>query len=648
MKGRAALLALMFCLAPFVSHGQVPAAPPAIGIIGNLKDLGANNPTSASTYVLFTLQNYGSQVPTIPGTGVIVNPNSPPFKPDSQGRISGNLYPNDVIAPPGTYYQVCVFNQGVSQWCQTYVISSGLNPWNLNTAIPIVTTPPPFNSIMGAQTSFCLNSVPSTSWTCNHNFGNQVNVVQCSDLSGFVFQPDRIQNVNTQRAIITFQNPTVGTCVIMHAGLIAFTNTPSAILSDPAGPQVIGNGMSLEITGALFVDGGFGINPGPVTFASLGTVARTATLPDNSGQLAELNYTQTWSGQQTFNVGILNSPAINGTVSGNPNFGGQTSFSGAITGTVQTLGPWILNPQTSLSMTFFGQPSLTGVEVAPATTTGATQQVAFAAYLPASSTTQLLNGQFRIAGLFDAETRTGGEAINPLNVIAYSRVVDPPSLTYGEIVYINNFQSSSALNCIPPACYIGVSVNSGGSGIGSYAVNVAASGPAGWQQGIEIDQGSIAGGGYAFDYKGDGANGSTVIRTDTTLEVGIASNLGGASEIHLSNSKPIQGLASSLASLIPIAQINNSNFVELGSLGVGVQFDGHIQQAATKQFAGTCTENTNCNVSFVQGYASIPVCVSSDMTGTTVAQTTPSTSGVVLSGGGAGHVFGWICVGNPN
>lgn len=44
------------------------------------------------------------------------------------------------------------------------------------------------------------------------------------------------------------------------------------------------------------------VNPGPLTLATSASAARTATFPDNTGTVAELNLAETWLAAQTFNV----------------------------------------------------------------------------------------------------------------------------------------------------------------------------------------------------------------------------------------------------------------------------------------------------------------------------------------------------------
>jgi hypothetical protein len=128
------LLAVALLLIP-AAHAQ------SISVTGSLKDLGYNNATAPNTYVQMTLENYGSAIPSVGTSGVFVSPNPPAFLPNGSGVISGTIVPNDVISPANTYYQVCVFYQGISQWCRNYSIASTPNPWNLNSASPLNPAP---------------------------------------------------------------------------------------------------------------------------------------------------------------------------------------------------------------------------------------------------------------------------------------------------------------------------------------------------------------------------------------------------------------------------------------------------------------------------------------------------------------------------
>lgn len=76
-----------------------------------------------------------------------------------------------------------------------------------------------------------------------------------------------------------------------YAGTDTYTNPNNVPVFDMRG------------TGTLTV-GSEIIAPGPVTLVSAATAARTATLPDNSGIIAELNFAQNFSALQEFSAGI--------------------------------------------------------------------------------------------------------------------------------------------------------------------------------------------------------------------------------------------------------------------------------------------------------------------------------------------------------
>ena len=112
-------------------------------VSGNLQNLGATAITSSNTYVEFTLRNYGSSLPRVVATAVIVR-KPQRFNPDSNGDISGSIYRNDNITPDGTFYRVCVFDNGRRFRCNDYTIAAAsfdLSSASPNTTPPVVTAP---------------------------------------------------------------------------------------------------------------------------------------------------------------------------------------------------------------------------------------------------------------------------------------------------------------------------------------------------------------------------------------------------------------------------------------------------------------------------------------------------------------------------
>lgn len=143
--------ALILCFAS-------PAWSQIAAVTGNLKDLGVNNATQQNTYVQFTLQNFGSNIPRVTGTNAIVSAVSPPFRPNGSGNISGSIQENSSITPANTFYRVCVYYQGSQFQCNNYLINGN---FNLNTATPLTSVvPPPLPPLGGLSLNMpCGNAV---------------------------------------------------------------------------------------------------------------------------------------------------------------------------------------------------------------------------------------------------------------------------------------------------------------------------------------------------------------------------------------------------------------------------------------------------------------------------------------------------------
>jgi len=108
-----------------------------VSVSGNLKDPALNNVTAPNSFVRFCLQNYGANIPRVISTGAVVAACAPNFLPDTSGNISGSIQPNDTISPSGTFYRVCVYNQGAQFRCNNYAINIAASSFfNLDTATP--------------------------------------------------------------------------------------------------------------------------------------------------------------------------------------------------------------------------------------------------------------------------------------------------------------------------------------------------------------------------------------------------------------------------------------------------------------------------------------------------------------------------------
>jgi hypothetical protein len=140
------LLALLCLLAPAGILAQCTTGGTGTGSVtvsGNLKDVGGVNSTGSNTFVRFTLNGYGSNIPKVTGTNAIATP-CYDFHPNASGNISGTIQGNDTIsvgANPagGTDYVVCIFFNGQQFRCNNYTIT-GFS-WNLNNATPNSTNP---------------------------------------------------------------------------------------------------------------------------------------------------------------------------------------------------------------------------------------------------------------------------------------------------------------------------------------------------------------------------------------------------------------------------------------------------------------------------------------------------------------------------
>jgi hypothetical protein len=235
-----AILFAMVCM-------LVPRAQSQVTVTGNLKNLGHANVTAQNAFVRFRLNGFGAFLPTVDdGSGVIVSEQQD-FKPDVFGNINGPLVPNDLIKPHGTFYQACVYFQGIQFRCSTYLVNSAPSTFNMNTAPSLTTVPAASPNQLVLQTFPCVVSVAATTWTCAHNFNDSPVMVSVYDATGKQIFPDTVNVSNLNVATLTFVTPQAGTALISHAGAITLaTNQTNAVLQNPTASQVI-QGPSLAI-----------------------------------------------------------------------------------------------------------------------------------------------------------------------------------------------------------------------------------------------------------------------------------------------------------------------------------------------------------------------------------------------------------------
>lgn len=118
-------------------------------ISGRIADLTGQTLTSNRS-VVFTLQNCGSNVPTITGAAIIV-PGTKTFSPNAAGLLAGTLAGNDLISCGTTigqtYYKVEIFAGVQKIYEKNYRVVG--STWNLSTAIPLTNDPTAFMNYTG-------------------------------------------------------------------------------------------------------------------------------------------------------------------------------------------------------------------------------------------------------------------------------------------------------------------------------------------------------------------------------------------------------------------------------------------------------------------------------------------------------------------
>ena len=93
--------------------------------------------------VVFALCGYGSQVPRVMSTGIVARLTTLEVEADANGDIEAELWGNDSINPPGTYYTATVKDSnGDVMQCNAYVFLGGAN-YDLAGAQPFDPNQPP-------------------------------------------------------------------------------------------------------------------------------------------------------------------------------------------------------------------------------------------------------------------------------------------------------------------------------------------------------------------------------------------------------------------------------------------------------------------------------------------------------------------------
>src|SRR5712692_5749447 len=233
-------------------------ATPNITLTGSFENLTG----AISGSIIITLKNFGADQPRISGTGLLTDAQiSFPVPPGL--TFSVKIWGNDQILPGNTYYAIQFFN---SAWTLVPTLNyqfTGTGTLDLSSQTPV--------SVLGVAVA----TVVAASFTANSLI-----------LNGATSGSTTLQAAAVEGGTATLPNNT---------GTIAELN----LVQTWTALQTFSGGVS----------GTFQISPGPVTLASSATAARTATFPDNTGNIAETNFAQTWSAVQTFSVAPVPSSA---------------------------------------------------------------------------------------------------------------------------------------------------------------------------------------------------------------------------------------------------------------------------------------------------------------------------------------------------
>jgi hypothetical protein len=237
-------LALVCLLSSAMAHAQM-------NISGNPKSLGVANAGRSVTFVRFRPSKYTTDVHKAVGSGVIVS-ETQDFHPNGSGNISGMLRGDETIAPSGAFFLVCLYFEGIQFRCANHLFTeSGLN---LNTSVPLTTSPVAETNPLILQTYPCGVTVVATTWTCTHNFNDQPALVNVFDFSTRVMVPDTITSSGWSVPTTKFLFAQTDTTIPSHTGngTIA-TSQPNVVLQNPTGGQSIS--PSPEMSGSVALRG---------------------------------------------------------------------------------------------------------------------------------------------------------------------------------------------------------------------------------------------------------------------------------------------------------------------------------------------------------------------------------------------------------
>lgn len=270
-------------LLPFLLLLLIPAAAHAqVTVTGHILNPDGSVPKNAKA--CFSLLGFTPQVPKVTGTGVVVNQktfcvNSNP----TTGAFTTPLYPNFAISPSQTFWRVDYMVNGIQQSSATYNVTT--NPFNLDSASPTVTFPPPPSFIQGSRMFEFKQGTPSTHWAIPHDFGDLNIVPACYDINGKWILWDSLVETDINTTTVSFTSPQAGSCTIISGGNVGTTGAASnAVITNPNATQVI-NGAPLTVQTALNATGGgafLGTFTGPTSFSNLNGTMHAAGMKCDS------------------------------------------------------------------------------------------------------------------------------------------------------------------------------------------------------------------------------------------------------------------------------------------------------------------------------------------------------------------------------
>src|SRR5438045_3561577 len=104
----------------------------------------STTPITKDSFVRFDLHNFGTNVPRIIGSGVLI-PSYVDLVPNGSGLVTGVIIGNDVISPANTYYHIMYFVNGARTYtCDLVISGSSMNLDNASCMTTVQPAPMPF------------------------------------------------------------------------------------------------------------------------------------------------------------------------------------------------------------------------------------------------------------------------------------------------------------------------------------------------------------------------------------------------------------------------------------------------------------------------------------------------------------------------